>query len=155
MTPTAADPLAALRPIVLPAEPGWWPPAPGWWLLLAALIGLVLGLVLWLRHRRQRGAPLRMALQTLNELSRKPGQTGLPDQLNQLLRRAARHSHGGGAAAQAPRAWAQFLASTAPPDLRNAPWEELAQAAYRPPASNRAGEFIGISRAWLRHNLPC
>jgi len=32
--PVTPDPLAALRDIHLPADPGWWPPAPGWWLLL-------------------------------------------------------------------------------------------------------------------------
>ena len=33
-----ADPLAQLRDIPLPADPGWWPPAPGWWLLFIVLV---------------------------------------------------------------------------------------------------------------------
>jgi len=41
----AADPLAALRDIHLPPDPGIWPPAPGWW-LVAVTIPLLCWLIL-------------------------------------------------------------------------------------------------------------
>lgn len=49
-----------LRDVVLPAEPGGWPPAPGWWLVLgAALLGLMLiGGILWIRRRPDRAEPV-------------------------------------------------------------------------------------------------
>ncbi len=52
----AADPLAGLKPIHLPADPSWWPPAPGWWMLAALLLAMVVALVVygWRKHRRRR-----------------------------------------------------------------------------------------------------
>ena len=51
----AADPLAGLRDIALPAAVSWWPLAPGWWLLLGLVLLFALALPLWLwwRHRRR------------------------------------------------------------------------------------------------------
>jgi len=48
----AADPLAQLHDILLPAAPGWWPLAPGWWLLIIVLLSLI-AFLLW-RHQRQK-----------------------------------------------------------------------------------------------------
>ncbi len=47
------DPLAQLRDLHLPAEPGWWPPAIGWWLLLIAAIVLLIFTVRWAHHHWQ------------------------------------------------------------------------------------------------------
>jgi hypothetical protein len=51
----AANPLAGLKPIHLPADPSWWPPAPGWWVVAAVLLAglLTLGLYLWRKRRWQ------------------------------------------------------------------------------------------------------
>ena len=63
MTPPSApgaDLLAALKPIHLPAEPGWWPPAPGWWLLaLGLILALIAALALWRRWQRNRAPRLQ------------------------------------------------------------------------------------------------
>lgn len=47
------DPLAQLRDLHLPTEPGWWPPAIGWWLLLVAVIIFLVFAVRWIYHHWQ------------------------------------------------------------------------------------------------------
>ena len=39
------DPLSNLRDVILPVDPGFWPPAFGWWLLLVAIIAVLIGAV--------------------------------------------------------------------------------------------------------------
>lgn len=151
------DPLAQLKPIQLPAEPGWFPPAPGWWLLALAIVLTLLGLWLWLRRRQQRRAPLRQALLELDALQSQQQGQQLLVAVNQLLRRAARQAHGSQAASLGNQAWADFLDQHAPADLqaRAEQWQGLAMAAYRPDDIEAGGEYIAISRAWLRSNLAC
>jgi hypothetical protein len=51
----AAEPLASLKDIHLPAEPSWWPPAPGWWGVALLMIAIVwLGVKLWRSYRIKR-----------------------------------------------------------------------------------------------------
>ena len=60
----------ALRDIHLPPEPSWWPPAPGWWVLAAlVLVGVLLAVWGWRRHRqtaRRRQRILRELEQVLD-----------------------------------------------------------------------------------------
>ena len=156
MTPQA-DPLAALKPIHLPPEPSWFPPAPGWWLLLLAiLLSLAAAAYLW-RRRQQRLAPLKQALSELEQLQTQHQGLELLQALNQLLRRAARQAHGPAAASLGVKAWTDFLIQHAPTELQQTPqpWQHIAQAAYRNDTPEHCGEFIALSRAWLRGNLPC
>ena len=69
MNPAAANPLAQLKDIHLPPEPGWWPPAYGWWLLTALILGLIIFLLSkWARHRA-RLRPINLALRELKEMT--------------------------------------------------------------------------------------
>ncbi len=50
------DPLSRLRDVILPADPGIWPPAIGWWLLplfaAAAIVGIIHLMRVAYRHHR-------------------------------------------------------------------------------------------------------
>ena len=149
-----ADPLADLKDIRLPAEPGWWPPAIGWWLLLAVILLGLTALLLWVRQRRRRRAPLQAALAELAELQRADSARQLP-RLHQLLRRAARQRYGTGSASLGSTEFARFLQEHAPAELRDGPWQDLATAPYRPQSPARHGELIAHARLWIEANLAC
>ena len=62
------DPLAALHPLRQPELIGWWPPAPGWW-LVACLLIIVIGLLVYLLCKyRAKNAYRRRALAQLQAL---------------------------------------------------------------------------------------
>lgn len=151
------DPLAQLKPIHLPLEPGWWPPAPGWWLLAAALLGALICGTLWLRRWRRARAPLVQALTELAQMQYELPQSQQLGSLNQLLRRAARLAHDDSVAALAPADWAAFLARTAPSSAELAPalWMELAESAYQPDSAAASDSHRAAARAWLQENLRC
>jgi len=88
-----ADPLALLRDIALPADPGWWPLAPGWWILAALLLGLI-GLLAYLGWRwYQARAWQREAERELQQLRQQLAAGMAPDLVLQacsvLCRRVA------------------------------------------------------------------
>ena len=156
MNPTA-DPLAALKPIQLPSEPHWFPPAPAWWLLaITLLIAIATAIYFWRQHQRKR-APLKQALSELEQLPTQHQGLALIQALNQLLRRAARQAHGPSVSSLAPAAWTDFLIQHAPHELQqqSESWQQIAQAAYQSDVPEQYGEYIALSRAWLRSNLPC
>ncbi|MGJ8668704.1 MAG: DUF4381 domain-containing protein [Oceanococcus sp.] len=151
------DPLADLKPIHLPVEPNWFPPAPGWWLLAIALLLSVAAIRYAWQRRQQRRAPLKQALLELEHIQSQHQGLDLLQALNQLLRRAARQSHGTAAASLGVAAWADFLTLHAPTELQQEPhsWQKIAEAAYQNDAPERCGEYVAYSRAWLQRNLPC
>ena len=63
---SAADPLAELQDIHLPAEIGLWPPAWGWWLLLVVIIICVASLVFFIKRNTSRNAYRVLAIAELN-----------------------------------------------------------------------------------------
>jgi hypothetical protein len=90
MNSTQANPaLSQLRDIHLPTRIGWWPPAPGWWVLLALLLVLLAGGLIW-RYARKRNAWRRFARAELARLrtSNEPPQATV-SALSVLLRRVA------------------------------------------------------------------
>ncbi|MEZ5597107.1 MAG: DUF4381 domain-containing protein [Pseudomonadales bacterium] len=109
------DPLAQLRDIHLPADPGWWPPAPGWWLLAALLlISLtVIGRALLKRHRA--GRPHREALAVIDAALAAHARGGMPaadciNTCNAVLKRLWVHVDGNpSVAALSGDAWLQYL----------------------------------------------
>lgn len=162
MTP-GADPLANLKPIHLPAEPGWWPPAPGWWLLALSVVVLAIGMVLAWRHWQRRRAPVRQADAELARISAETDAVRQLTALNQLLRRVAARVYGPGAASLAPAQWSDFLTTHAPAGDQNPlRWQQLAQAPYRgidASDDTLSIDALGMTRAWIQANLkrarPC
>ena len=76
------NPLANLKDIHLPPDPGWWPPAYGWWLIAILLLTITyFGLNRW-RRRQARLRPIKLALKELKELNLEIND---PDQRRQLL----------------------------------------------------------------------
>ncbi|MCB1635440.1 MAG: DUF4381 domain-containing protein [Xanthomonadales bacterium] len=108
--PDVAGPV--LRPLQLPAEPGWFPPAPGWWLL--ALLTLLLLSWLWWQWRRrqarrwQGGAPRRLLRQLRTDPLRVQQPQRWLGELSALLRRAALQVDARCAGLQG-QAWAAWL----------------------------------------------
>lgn len=128
------DPLAQLRPLHLPPEPGLWPPAPGWWLLAAAVMAL-LCLTVWATRRwQQRRARRRLPLQALANLETRAAALDdrqLLAQAAALLRRVALHRQMLPTPALAGDDWARFLAERADPDSPAELWRLLADDRYK------------------------
>lgn len=150
------DPLADLRGLHLPPEPGLWPLAPGWWLLMAALIVVGLGGVwLWRRHARNHlahaalveAARLQVRAQSLNDHD-------LIAQCSALLRRVAVQQHGPQVAGLAGAAWTHYLASQAPQDSPSDTWAVLGEARYARTAQISSREqLIEACQAWVAHAI--
>lgn len=166
----AADPLAGLRDIALPAAVSWWPLAPGWWLLLGLVLLFALGVPLWLwwRHRRRcwRWAKAELQQHCLPLLALDDPRP-LLQALAALVRRVALWRATTGGAAQAGSSalalaalqgdgWQHYLA-TGPAGLspQQAFW--LAHGLYLPPlqlaaqAIDRPALLTAVRR-WLQEN---
>ena len=156
--PGAADPLAQLRDIHLPAPVDWWPPAPGWW-LLAVLILTLLGTGLaWLVRRHRRRRYRRIAAREVDALYRRWQQQRDARvfllELNRLLKRAALHAFPAQqVAALSGARWLAFLDATLPrPQFDTAATRVLADV-YRPdPAPLEADELRRAAQFWLRRH---
>ncbi len=134
-----ADPLAALRDIHLPPDPGWWPPAPGWWLLALLVVGLLV-LAAWLlprpltRHRQRRGLERGLGALALegdaNQRARALGE------MSRLARRFAMTRFGRDrVAGLSGDKWLEFLDRTSGSrDFTRGPGRLLADGPYRAPA---------------------
>lgn len=150
------DPLATLRDIYLPPDPGWWPPAPGYW-LVAGLALLVLAAVAWRRHRRRRTPSLRTRVR--EELSRvkrdfvvHANTQQLLDELSGLLRRIAIARHGSSVARLSGRAWAAHLAESSPPGCNPGLWEYVAVRRYAPGCTvTDADALLRQCSRWAEH----
>jgi hypothetical protein len=140
-----------LEPLRTPETIGWWPPAPGWWVLalLALLLLAFLARQLWRYYRR--GAPLRVARQSLERLAE--SDADLPARLEalaKLQRRVAIRIAGRRACAGLTgQAWVDFLNDLGPEG--QAPFDaHLAELPYRPEI--RAADWddsLAATRAWL------
>lgn len=149
MNPTG-DPLAQLKPLHLPPEPGWWPPAPGWWLLAVLLILLGLGIWWWYR----RGAVRRQALRLLVELEQAELTTNdFAARLVLILRRYALwrfpRTQVAGLTGQA---WLEFLARGA--NLDSDRFTPLSRAPYARQAELDRAELLDSAKRWVRRARP-
>jgi hypothetical protein len=154
----AADPLAALRPLHLPAPVGWWPPAPGWWLLAAlALALLAAATVLWLRAHR-RNAYRRGARRELAELYRAARAAGdaraFASGATQILRRAALCRYPPSAVARlCAEDWLAFLDRSGRTTAFSAgAGRALAFAPYDPAVPCDLDALHAACRDWLRRH---
>ena len=93
----AADPLADLKDIYIPPDPGFWPPAPGWWVLVVIGILLLFWVVKWINNRIKHNQPKKYFIKQLAAIET----ACAPDkkipalhQMSKLLRRFAIHKFG-------------------------------------------------------------
>lgn len=85
------DPLAGLKDIHLPPQPGWWPPALGWWLIAILVVAITIFLLRKWQQRQARLRPIKLALKELKSLNFNVTETTqrqlLLQQVSALLRR--------------------------------------------------------------------
>jgi len=114
-TPSAADPLANLRDIHLPADVSSLP-AFGWWLVAAMiLISLIGAGVLWWRRTQQRRYRGAATLLLQSTLASSTSDSEKLHQLNALLKRVAIYAYPqAGIAGLHGEQWLSFLRRSAP-----------------------------------------
>lgn len=159
MPASGSDPLAALRDIHLPPDPGLWPPAPGWWVLLALLLVLAGALAVLHRRAARRRRPQREALQALAALRRALDEGEAPHRIAaesaSLLRRVALGKFARReVAGLAGPAWLEFLgAHGGGPEFATPEAERLVTAPYAPRArAEEAQSVIDLCERWIRAN---
>ena len=129
------DPLAQLHPLIEPAAPSLWPLAIGWWLVIATVAISVVLTALWWRRRYRLLGIRRVALSELDKLSAlRNEQTSqrYVQQLNQLLKRVARHYYPPITTTLSGDAWLDFLHRSGGKALTNIDPNPLRDGPYRP-----------------------
>ncbi len=115
-----------IEDIILPGEPGFWPPAPGWWLLALILLVALLRII----RRLWRGWPRwRARRRALGAIRRAHNAA----EINRLLKGYAVRWLAAPPAAQGD-AWVQWMLQQGPalpPEDREV-LKQLAEAPYRP-----------------------
>jgi len=145
------SPLDQLQPLILPTEPGAWPPAIGWWLLMLIVITLLVISIKTLVNYWRFEAVKRQSL-------RKVKQTQCSDQLNRLLKITALHYFPNHHVAHLSGAnWSTFLNHNLAPEHHQT-CDFCCAMLYRPAlaitAENAAAieqqqKFQGVAIAWL------
>ncbi|WP_444921883.1 DUF4381 domain-containing protein [Microbulbifer sp. CnH-101-G] len=156
-SPEAQDLLAQLHDIQEPAPVSWWPPAPGWWLLALLILLSLLGITLWIRHRRKQAERNRYKIEAVALLNAvdvsRPEATG---EINEILKRVAvttfSRAHCGNLIGSA---WLGFLENSAslkcPDEAREALLEQLYRGSSKPENSEA---FRQYAIQWvLQHQL--
>jgi hypothetical protein len=145
-----------LRDIVLPTEPGLWPPAPGWWLLgvlfLLTAFGLVRWLVKLLRERQTRRRLRRELEQALDQQQSPQARIAM---MSELLRRWSK-LQSPGAASLLGDAWLRTLDAGLP----DAPFSDgvgrlLLQGPFMvQPPLQQLQELEALVRRRILHEAP-
>lgn len=149
----AADPLATLRDIHLPAAVPFWPPAPGWFAVAGLVVALVL-LGLFLEWRRRQTLAYR-ALQDLKAMARGSDMLALGAGAAVLMRRVVlTRDPQSPAAAFTGDAFARFVAA-GPTGVPAEIGRFLAMAPYLPPGAPQAAaieraQLVAAVRRWIR-----
>jgi hypothetical protein len=149
------DPLANLRDIHLPQEPGWWPPAPGWWLLgaLVLLTPILWRMIQAFRGRRRKPRYRSAALQELDQYYQAYQSTGgkpaFVQAVSALLKRVALQCHDPAqVAALSGRQWADFLTQDQDAAVRRNVRLALEQA-YSREVSADAAALYRFAQTWI------
>ncbi len=144
------DPLTQLRDVILPPEPGLWPPAPGWWLLLVLAIIGMFGAIYLIRltYWRLSEMPLADKIDALAGLH--PQQAVV--ELSVLMRRIALTEFPrGSVAGLSGEAWLEFLDETGNTDqFTRGPGRALASAPYSDVTPDHIGPLFQTCRSWAQ-----
>ncbi|MCP5141427.1 MAG: DUF4381 domain-containing protein [Gammaproteobacteria bacterium] len=158
MTPPSPGADLPLRDIHLPPDIGWWPLAPGWW-LLALLVIVLIGLLIWWLRRPSPRKPVQAARAELKRLDADFQVHHDPQRLAQalstLLRRAAislfPRAEVAGLTGDAWLAWLDEAAGLAPAEGFSAgPGRYLRDAQYRAASDDVDGlALLALASTWL------
>ncbi len=143
-----------LRDIHLPEAIGWWPPALGWW-LLAILIPLLIGLLVWLYKGITRKTAIKAARKLLLQIKQdqqRDNSQKLKD-LSTLIRRVAISvAERDECAGLTGNEWLEFLERS----IKGSPFTQgmgklLANAPYQknPPTESEIVQLTGLCEDWL------
>jgi hypothetical protein len=161
LAPSAADPLAQLRDIHLPAPIGWWPPAPGWWLLgvfiLCAGSALIYFLLRRYKQRRYRRLALQNAKQIYAQWKQQRDPLAFIQALNRLLKQTALVAFPHRPiAALSGAAWLGFLDSNLPQPQFDQPATRVLADVYRNHVDTLQPEaLLSAVEYWLRRHRQC
>jgi len=154
----AADPLAALRDIHLPLEPGLWPPAPGWWILVAIflLLGwlLVNNLIKYFR-RIQPSREFRNQLGALNTQGGDEHDLRTVQKISKLVRQYAIYRFGRDQVASLHGdKWLKFLDTTSKGgnEFTTGVGRVLGDAQYRPHIEPNLDQLTKFLISWSKHS---
>ena len=156
-----AEVLAKLQDIQLPDPIGWWPLAPGWYLLALMVLVLAGLIVYYFRRRYLHGLAKRQALHLLDsyylEYQREKNSQLSSMKVSELLRRVS--------LAYFPREevaslqgedWISFLNSTAKGVDFNRLRESLLELPYQPVKDYDLAPLFAATRAWIKQRgKPC
>ncbi len=163
--PAAADPLAQLHDLHLPASVAAWPPAPGWWLVAALLITVIVVSVYRVSQNRRRNRYRRLAQQELQQLLQQLPKSAPPAQqlaaLNNLLKRVALIAYPNTPVARlSGKAWAEFLVAHCP-SLSVNDFVLLSQGPYQSHHSAHDDQYhrdlhhlTTNVQLWIKHHRP-
>lgn len=155
--PNTTDPLAELRDIHLPADPGWWPPAPGWWLLAIIVLLVLIVLGYWILGMIRRGRLKRLSRRLLAAVNQHPESRELPDlvfQISELLRRCAIDAYSREqVAGLCGDEWLQFLDRTLDTqEFSSGVGRCLIDVPYQRGGEVNMVALCSLADRWLRHN---
>lgn len=156
-TAAPTDPLADLKDIHLPEEPGVWPLAIGWWFLLAIIIGLTAFAVYVFIRNRRRNQYRKLALTLLDEIQKKYTNDNTSSTLSaiaQLIKRTAQAA-GTSPTSASSEHWCHWLNNTtSKPVFSTESLELLSQGQYKPVIENDLTHLLVQTRQWIKqHNL--
>jgi hypothetical protein len=151
----AAQALAQLRDIHLPAAINWWPLAPGWYLSgVTVLIALSL-LVFLLRRYYLKGYVKRQALTLLmryeNEYQQGVNSQLIAAKVSELLRRVAlQYFPRAEVASLQGENWLLFLNNTSKKISFNPVRHELLELPYHPMSKGDLNTLFKITKQWIK-----
>jgi len=157
MNPTDNNPLAALKDIHLPPNPGWWPPAPGWW-ILGFLLPAIFGYAFYKWRQRQLSLrPIILALRELSQLDLKSNDPEIQrrtlQDISALLRRFCLvFFPGQPVAGLCGQSWLDFLKERAREknlEITDAELRPLLEDAYAPVAAADLEVLGKVVAKWL------